>query len=116
MDGPTLLKFISAFVFVMSLMFMLSWGLKRLGLAGTSLLPNGSRRRLKIIETLPLDARRKLVIIRRDDREHLLVLGPTGETVVESSIPVLDAPGNVVELATVGAENLPQKDQKNAQA
>ncbi len=105
MDTPSLLKFFFAFAFVLSLMFMLSWGLKRLGLAGTSLLPNG-KRRLRIVETLPLDIRRKLVIVRRDNKEHLLVLGPTGETVIEANIPVDD---NLIELPAM-------KEQKNAEA
>ncbi len=105
MDTPTLLKFFSAFAFVMSLMFLLSWGLKRLGLAGTSLLPNG-KRRLRIVETLPLDIRRKLVIVRRDNKEHLLILGPTGETVVEANIPVDE---NIIDLPAM-------KEPKNAEA
>lgn len=54
----------------------------------------GGKRRLSVVETLPLDARRKLAIVRCDGREHLLVLGAQGETVVESSAARLedDAP------------------------
>ena len=65
-------------------------------------------RRLKVVEFLPLDAKRKLVLVRRDNRDHLLVLGPAGETVVEAGIPVTDmaAENNIVEL--------PAKDVKNA--
>lgn len=103
-EGPDLLKFFAAFVFVLSLMFLLQWALRRAGLAGASLLPNG-KRRLKIVETLPLDARRKLMIIRRDDREHVLVLGPAGETLVESLPAAPEVAATVIEL--------PQKDQKN---
>lgn len=94
METGMLLNAFFAFTLVMSLMFLLSWFLKRIGLAGQSLLP-GAKRRLKIIETLPLDHRRKLVIVRRDNKEHLLVLGPNGECVVEAGIAVVD---NVVEL------------------
>jgi hypothetical protein len=32
--------------------------------------------------------RRRLVLLRRDDVEHLVILSPTGETVVETGIPV----------------------------
>ena len=39
-------------------------------------------RRLKISESLMLDPRRRLVIVRCDDREHVLLLGPTGDVVV----------------------------------
>jgi len=109
MDTPQLLKFFFAFVFVMSLMFLLSWGLKRLGLAGSSLLPTG-RRRLKVVETLPLDLRRKLVIVRRDNREHLIILSPSSETVVEQGILVSDEDMNAAPATIIG---LPQKEQKN---
>ncbi|HEX2751861.1 MAG TPA: flagellar biosynthetic protein FliO [Alphaproteobacteria bacterium] len=87
-DSEILLKFISAFALVMGMMFLLSWGLKRMGLAGHSLLPSG-KRRLKIVEVLPIDHRRRLVLVRRDDKEHLLVLGTNGETVVESNIAAI---------------------------
>lgn len=94
MEGALLLKFFFAFAFVMGLMYLLSVFLKKIGLSGQSMLP-GSKRRLKIVEFLPLDHRRKLVLVRRDNKDHLLVLGPSGETVVESGIPVSE---NIVEL------------------
>jgi flagellar protein FliO/FliZ len=86
-----LLKACFAFVFVLGLMWLFSFSLKKIGLAGQSMLP-GAKKRLKIVEYLPIDHKRKLVIVRRDDREHLLVLGPNSETVVESNIPARDAP------------------------
>ncbi|MCE9508350.1 MAG: flagellar biosynthetic protein FliO [Alphaproteobacteria bacterium] len=104
MDTTLLLKFFSAFVFVIALMLLLSWVMKRMGLAG-SMMAGAGKRRLKIVEFMPLDHRRRLVLVRRDDREHLLLLGPQGETVVETNIPV--AGDNIVEFA---------KDQKNVQA
>lgn len=47
------------------------------------------KRRLRVVETLALDARRRIAIIKCDDAEHLIVLGPAGETVIERH---LDAP------------------------
>ena len=107
-DSEILIKFISAFALVMGMMFLLSWVLKRMGLAGHSLLPNG-KRRLKIVEVLPIDHRRRLLLVRRDDKEHLLVLGTNGETVVESNIAApADAP---VDLPSDAAH---EKEQKHA--
>ena len=40
----------------------------------------------KLVETLPIDPRRRLAIVRCDDREHLLILGTNSETVIESDI------------------------------
>jgi flagellar protein FliO/FliZ len=104
MDTMLLLKFFSAFIFVIALMLLLSWVMKRMGLAG-SVMTGVAKRRLKIVEFLPIDHRRRLVLVRRDDREHLLLLGPQGETVVETNIPA--GGDNIVEFA---------KDQKNVQA
>ena len=53
--------------------------------AGVASLPTvgGRKRRLSISESLPLDARRRLLIVRCDDREHLIILGAQSETVVD---------------------------------
>lgn len=104
-DGETLFKFFFAFMFVMGLMFLLAYVLKRAGLAGHSMLPGG-KRRLKVIEHLPIDHRRRLLLVRRDDREHLLILSPTGETVVETNI---SAPKDAVVDMTDA-----EKEQKHA--
>ena len=42
----------------------------------------GAERRLKVKETLMLDPRRRLVVVRFDDREHLLLLSPGGDQIV----------------------------------
>ena len=39
-------------------------------------------KRLKVSESLMLDPRRRLVIVRCDEREHLLLLGPGGDMIV----------------------------------
>lgn len=103
METALVVKFFFAFAFVISLMFLLQFIMKKMGLAGAAMVP-GAKRRLRVIEHLPLDHRRKLVLIRRDDREHLLVLGPQGETVVEANIAAVD--DKVIELV---------KEQKSAQ-
>lgn len=85
MDTLLLLKFFSAFIFVVALMLLFGWFLKRIGLAGP-VMQNSAQRRLKIVEFLPVDHRRRLVLVRRDDKEHLLLLGTGSETVVETNI------------------------------
>ncbi|MEN2786124.1 flagellar biosynthetic protein FliO [Sphingomonas qilianensis] len=41
-------------------------------------------RRLALIERLPLDSRRSLVLVRRDDREHLVMIAPEGLLLLEA--------------------------------
>ena len=90
-DGefPALLKMILALVFVLGLMGLLAFALKKLGLAGPVPVA-GKKARLKLIETMALDQRRRLAIIQRDDVQHLVILGPNSETVVETNIPPAD--------------------------
>ena len=63
---------------------------KRFGLAnaGAGLV---RKRRLALVETLAIDAKRRAAIIRCDDREHLVVLNPNSATVVARDL-VGDAP------------------------
>lgn len=57
------------------------------------------KRRLQLVETLPLDARRRAAIIRCDGREHLVILGQTSETLVEANIPACAERVGVAEAA-----------------
>lgn len=90
-DGelPALIKMVLALVFVLGLMGLLALVLKKLGLSGR-VQAAGSQPRLKIIESIPVDARRRVAIIQRDDVQHLVIFGPNGETVVETNIPPAD--------------------------
>jgi flagellar protein FliO/FliZ len=78
-------RFLAALLFVLGLIALTAWLARRLRL-GPGAAP-GAARRLAVRETLPLDARRKLVLIARDDAEHLLLLGPEGDRLVEGGIP-----------------------------
>ena len=80
---------IAALVFVLGLMGGLAFLLKKLGLSGAAPVKSGDKR-LKVIETLPLDGRRKLAIVQRDDIQHLILLGGNDETVIESGFAPLD--------------------------
>lgn len=58
---------------------------KRMGFAapGGAL---GGKKRLSVVETMALDARRRVAIIKCDDAEHLIMLGASGETLVAADI------------------------------
>lgn len=88
-DTLLLVKFLSVFAFVIALMLLFGWVLKKLG-AGAGL-TGASKKRLKVVEALQVDTHRRLVIVRRDDKEHLLMLGRNSETVVETNIPAAEA-------------------------
>jgi len=85
MEPVSYIKFLVALIFVLSLMLGLAYLLKRFGLTQGRMMPPGQRR-LRVVEILPLDARRKLMMIERDSVQHLVILSPAGETVVETNI------------------------------
>lgn len=89
MDSVSYLQFIFALLVVVALIGALAYGAKRLGLIARVTI-NGPKRkkRLNIVEILPVDAKRRLVLIRRDGREHLLLLGTERDIVVERGIEV----------------------------
>lgn len=82
MDLADYLRFALALLFVLGLIGLLAWLVRRYRPSG-GLRPDG-RRRLAMLETLPLDARRRLVLVRRDDVLHLLLLGEDGNRLIES--------------------------------
>lgn len=104
MDGALYLKFACAFILVIGMMLLVPLVVRKLGLSSTSFTPGG-KRRLKVVEFLPVDHKRKLVLIRRDNREHLVLLGPESETLIEGNIPAAD--NDLIDLSM-------HKEQKNA--
>lgn len=85
MDIDVYSRFLLALVFILALIGGLAWLARRFGLGG-KLIPNqGADRRLSIVEVMTLDARRKLVLLRRDDAEHLVLIGPTADLLIESA-------------------------------
>lgn len=82
------LRFLAALSVVLGLIGMLYWlarryGIQRLGSLGMTG-PGGGR--LQVVEFRAIDPRRRLVLVRRDSVEHLLLLGANGDIVVESGI------------------------------
>ena len=83
-DLPEIFRIIAALVFVLALMGGLMFVLRKMGYA-TQNTP-GKKRRLKLVEVMHIDSRRKVAIIQRDEKQHLVLLGQNGETVIESGI------------------------------
>jgi flagellar protein FliO/FliZ len=82
MDFDTYLRFALALVLVLGLIALLAWVLRRFGMGVK--LQRG--RRLGIVEVQALGPRHRLILLRRDQVEHLVIVGPHSETVVESGI------------------------------
>jgi flagellar protein FliO/FliZ len=87
MDTALYIRAIIVLLFVLGLALVTLWIVRRFNIviSGGAVFPAGQKmRRLGVIETLPIDARRRLVLIRRDGVEHLILLGLSGESVLET--------------------------------
>lgn len=83
--GDMYWRFVGALVLVVALIFAVAWVAKRLGLGGRIAAARG-KRRLSIQEVLPLDSKRRLVLLKRDGVEHLVLLGVNDDVVIEAGI------------------------------
>lgn len=80
------IRLIGALGLVLLLIAIFALLLKRFGPhAGLPVQRKGTRR-LGVVEVMALDARRRLVLVRRDGVEHLLLLGLGDDRVVETGI------------------------------
>ena len=84
-DIETLTRFGLALAAVLALIGVLAL-LARLRL-GTAAVAALGKRRVSILETTSIDGRTRLVLLRRDDREHLIAVHSGGVTMIESLAP-----------------------------
>lgn len=85
MSFSTYIRFAVALLLVLGLIAGIAWLVKRFGLSGRLSPGSGTpsrNRRLKVIEACPVDAKRRLVLVRRDGTEHLILLTANGSGVV----------------------------------
>ncbi|WP_205479347.1 flagellar biosynthetic protein FliO [Sphingomonas arenae] len=86
MDALSLLRTLGSLAVVLGVLVGGLWFARRFNL-GPGMTGSGTGpRRVEVVERTPIDSRRSVLLIRRDGREHLLVIGPEGTAVVESAI------------------------------
>ncbi len=87
-DLNTLIVYAIAFLFVIALILIgarLLRGAGSRGNSGPSFL-RGRERRLGVVEAASVDGRRKLILLKRDNVEHLIMTGGPVDVVVETGI------------------------------
>ncbi|NGP17945.1 flagellar biosynthetic protein FliO [Devosia aurantiaca] len=88
-SGNTILTVLFALGAVLVLIVLGVWLLKFVfNMSGNAV--RGRNRRLLVVDTLALDQKRQLVIIRRDEVEHLILTGGPQDVVIETGIPVIE--------------------------
>jgi flagellar protein FliO/FliZ len=79
-------RFVAALIFVLGIIGIFALVARRIIPGARNINRRGSKRRLSVVEVVPVDTKRRLVLLRRDDTEHLVMLGPQGDTVIERNI------------------------------
>ncbi len=82
----TYLKVILALAFVIGLIVVSAGLIKKTGLDKRLMGSRGTNPRLSVLETIYLDPKRRIVIVKCDDKEHVLLLGISGDLLIESRI------------------------------
>ena len=86
MDAFSLVRTLGSLGVVLGLLGGALWAIRRYDIKLPGRVAVGTGRRIEVIERLPLDARRSVALIRRDGREHLILVGPEGSVVLEAGI------------------------------
>jgi flagellar protein FliO/FliZ len=73
-------------VIILALIALVYWLVRRYATGGLGRIGRGRVPRLAIVDAMTVDARRRLVLVRRDNVEHLILVGGTSDLVVEHSI------------------------------
>lgn len=84
--GSLLLQVIVTIAVVLGAIAGLYWLVRRYSGGALGRLGRGRVPRLAIVDATSVDARRQLVLIRRDNVEHLILIGGPSDVVVEQSI------------------------------
>src|SRR6476659_5802064 len=81
------LTFLFAFIAVLALIGVAAWLVRRFATNRLGANTNRGRMpRLAVIDAAAVDGRRRLVLVRRDNVEHLLMIGGPSDIVVEPNI------------------------------
>ena len=85
-EMPLAARFFIAFLVVLALIGVTAWLVRRFGANRLGSTARGRQPRLAVIDAATVDGRRRLVLIRRDNIEHLLMIGGPTDLVVEPNI------------------------------
>lgn len=115
MELVAVLRMMGGLGVVLGLLGVALWMVRRFDLKLPGRVLGGAERRIELVERLPLDKRRSVALIRRDGREHLVLLSPEGPQVIEAGI-VRDAIDLAAAEARVAIEEARQAEARASAA
>lgn len=84
--GATVVRYALALAVVAGLLLLLRWVLRNYAAGGQLSIGRSRHNRLTVVEQIALDQRRRLLLVRRDGVEHLILVGGANDLVVEPTI------------------------------
>lgn len=85
--GLNILQTLASLGIVIALMLLAAAAFRHFSGGAFQMQAPGRKKRLSVAETRLIDHRSKLVLVRRDAVEHLILITPGGTTIIESDIP-----------------------------
>jgi hypothetical protein len=85
-EMPLAVRFFVAFLIVLGVIGAIWWTVRRFGSGRLGASTRGRQPRLAVIDYASVDNRRRLLLVRRDNVEHLLMIGGPSDIVVEPNI------------------------------
>ncbi len=84
--GAVVAQFLLTIIIVLGLIVAVWWFVRRYSGVHFGGIGRGRVPRLAVIDVMPVDRRRRLVLVRRDNVEHLILIGGPSDLVVEGTI------------------------------
>lgn len=84
--GYLILKIAITVVVILALTALVYWLVRRYSTIGLGGIGRGRVPRLAVVDALTVDRRRRLLLVRRDNVEHLILIGGPSDLVVEATI------------------------------
>src|ERR1700691_963782 len=85
-DMPLAVRFFLAFLIVLGLIGATAWAVRRFGAGRLGASSRGRQPRLAVGDYGSVDGRRRLILLRRDNVEHLMITGGQTDVVVDPNI------------------------------
>src|SRR5437764_6909280 len=105
-EMPLAVRFFVAFLIVLGLIGVIAWAVRRFGSGRLGASTRGRQPRLAVIDYASVDGRRRLILVRRDNVEHLLMIGGPSDIVVEPNIVRAVSAARDIGRAPAGIEAL----------
>jgi flagellar protein FliO/FliZ len=101
---PLPVQFLLSFLIILGVIGAIWWTVRRFGSGRLGASTRGRQPRLAVIDYASVDNRRRLILVRRDNIEHLLMIGGPTDVVVEPNIVRAVSAAREVGRAPAGIE------------